>query len=90
MSIAPSLTRKLREALGQDAGTDLVTWLEEEQAERQQLRADLEEFRQEMHRELASLRELIAKNHAELMKWSFVFWVGAVVAIAVLAGVLRV
>jgi len=90
MSIAPSLTRKLREALGQDAGSDLVTWLEEEQDKREQLRADLEEFRQEMHRELASLRELISKNHAELMKWSFVFWVGAVFAIAAIAGVLKI
>jgi hypothetical protein len=32
---------------------------------------------------------LVEKRTADLMKWSFVFWVGAVGAIAVLAGVLR-
>lgn len=31
----------------------------------------------------------VDQRHAELMRWSFVFWVGAVGAIAVLAGVLR-
>lgn len=31
----------------------------------------------------------IAETRADLMKWSLVFWVGAVGAIAVLAGVLR-
>ena len=29
------------------------------------------------------------RRFAELMKWSFLFWVGAVGAIAALAGVLR-
>lgn len=31
----------------------------------------------------------IDEKHADLLKWSFVFWVGAVAAIAALAGVLR-
>lgn len=31
----------------------------------------------------------VDQRHAELMRWSFVFWVGAVAAIAALAGVLR-
>jgi hypothetical protein len=31
----------------------------------------------------------VAEVKADLMKWSFVFWVGAVTAIAILAGVLR-
>jgi len=31
----------------------------------------------------------LADVKADLMKWSFVFWVGAVTAIAMLAGVLR-
>ena len=30
-----------------------------------------------------------AERHVDLMRWSFVFWVGAVGAIALLAGVLR-
>ncbi|MGH7676989.1 MAG: hypothetical protein ACRENU_00900 [Gemmatimonadaceae bacterium] len=38
---------------------------------------------------LAGLQVAIADSKAELMKWSLVFWVSAVGAIAVLAGVLR-
>ena len=85
MAVPHSVSRKLRETLGQDAGDDLVTWLEEEREQRTLLADRMEG----LHRELAALRELIAKNHAELMKWSFVFWVGAVTAIAALAGVFK-
>lgn len=35
------------------------------------------------------LEAKIEQRTAELMKWSFLFWVGAVAAIAALAGVLR-
>lgn len=31
----------------------------------------------------------VAETKADLMKWSFAFWVGAVTAIAILAGVLK-
>lgn len=31
----------------------------------------------------------VAESKADLMRWSFVFWVGAVAAVAALAGVLR-
>ena len=52
-------------------------------------RADLAELRQELHAGLGSLETKLEQRTADLMKWSFVFWVGAVGAIAVLAGVLR-
>ncbi len=35
------------------------------------------------------LEAKIEQRTADLMKWSFLFWVGAVAAIAALAGVLR-
>jgi hypothetical protein len=38
---------------------------------------------------LAGLQVAIVDSKAELMKWSLVFWVSAVGAIALLAGVLR-
>jgi hypothetical protein len=38
---------------------------------------------------LAGLQVAIADSKAELMKWMLVFWVGAVGAIAALAGVFR-
>ena len=85
MAVPHSLARKLRDTLGQDSGEDLVTWLEEERAERAQLDGRMVAIQQQ----LAGLRELMAKNHAELLKWSFVFWVGAVTAIAALAGVFK-
>jgi hypothetical protein len=37
----------------------------------------------------AKLEGLVERTKADLMKWSFVFWVRAVAAIAALAGVLR-
>jgi hypothetical protein len=89
MPIPSSLSRKLRETLGEDAGGDLVTWLEEERAERLHLRAELAEFRQQMAAMEMRLAAQIADVKSDLMKWSFVFWCGAVAAIAALAGVLR-
>ncbi len=67
---------------------------------REASRADLAELRQEMLAGFAKVREdlqvglsrvetKLEQRTADLMKWSFVFWVGAVGAIAVLAGVLR-
>jgi hypothetical protein len=63
---------------------------------RQTTRADMAELRQEMqvgfakmHEEMARLETRFERRFGDLIKWSFVFWVGAVAAIAVLAGVLR-
>ena len=47
------------------------------------------QLRQEMHSGLAGVETKLEQRTADLMKWSFVFWVGAVGAIALLAGVLR-
>ena len=82
MAISPSVSRKLRETLGEDAGGDLVTWLDEERGERVQLR-------QQMTAMEMRLTALIGDVKSDLMKWSFVFWCGAVAAVAALAGVLR-
>jgi hypothetical protein len=46
-----------------------------------QLRADIAELRQE----IARLETRFERSFGDLIKWSFVFWVGAVGAIAVLA-----
>ncbi|MGH7698963.1 MAG: hypothetical protein ACREMJ_00355 [Gemmatimonadales bacterium] len=63
---------------------------------RQATQADLAELRQEMRDGFADLRQEMVRmetrferRFSDLIKWSFVFWVGAVGAIAVLAGVLR-
>lgn len=61
-----------------------------------ELRADIAELRQDMrvgfvkiHEEMSHLEICFERRFGDLIKWSFVFWVGAVGAIAALAGVLR-
>src|SRR6266516_4605713 len=63
---------------------------------RESMRADLAELRQEvqvgfakMHEEMARLETRFERRFGDLIKWSFVCWVGAVGAIAMLAGVVR-
>lgn len=96
MPISAHLIRKLEETLGHEAAEDLVSQLTDIQS----LRADVAELRHEMQLGFAridarfeALTDRIAaqsdKTTATLLKWSFVFWVGAVGAIAALAGVLR-
>ena len=53
-----------------------------------QLRADIAELRQEMQVGFARLETRFERRFGDLIKWSFVFWVGAVAAIAMLARVL--
>ncbi len=47
------------------------------------------EFSTQVERTKGELSAQIERSKADLMKWSFVFWCGAVAAIAALAGVLR-
>jgi hypothetical protein len=89
MPVPSHVARRLREVLGAEAAEDLVTWMDETSA----VRADVAELRHEMQvgfaRMEANLGAQIERSKADLMKWSFVFWCGAVAAIAALAGVLR-
>ena len=84
MAVPAHLQRRLQETLGSDASEDLVTWMEETNA----MRADVAEMRTEMQVGFARLGALIERRTADLMKWSFVFWVSAVFAIAMLAKVI--
>lgn len=94
MALSPHLRHRLHEALGAAAAEDLVSWIEENDS----VRADVAELRHEMQLgfarieaklEQVPLRAEMEKRFADLLKWSFVFWVGAVGAIAALAGVLK-
>src|SRR5690242_19878602 len=129
MSLPPRLAVKLNDTLGQDAAGDLVSWLDEMRADRQAMRADFAELRQEMlamvariterltdrldervgglderidglagrmhamevalRSEISAVNLKVEQRSADLIRWSFVFWVSAVAAIATLAGVLR-
>ena len=98
MPVTPRLSRKLHQALGEEAAEDLVNWMQRVDAQGAEVatRADVAELRQEMkvgfaelRQEMAHLEARLERRIADLIKWSFVFWVGAVGAIAMLAGVLR-
>jgi hypothetical protein len=56
---------------------------------RSESRADTSALRKDMNQGFSALGIQLAGVRADLMKWSFGFWVGAVLAIAALAGVLR-
>jgi len=54
-----------------------------------EVRTQLQEFEGRQTAQFAAVRVEIEGVKSDLMKWSFVFWCGAVAAIAALAGVLR-
>ena len=100
MALPSHLSKKLRQTLGSEAGGDFVTWLEEMRAERALLLSRIEASESRLAQRmddrfakvderLAGLQVAVADSKAELMKWMLVFWVGAVGAIAALAGVFR-
>lgn len=115
MSISTRLTRKLHQTLGQEAAEDMVTWMQQLDTQRADLRelnelnfsrfdatlerrvaevhhemqAGFAQLRQELQVGLSGMETKLAQARADLIKWSFIFWVGAVGAIAALAGVLR-
>jgi hypothetical protein len=86
----------LYETFGDDARADMVDWMQNVEAQRAELRElnELNVQRFEMRlaeseaRVIGRLEAKIEQRVADLMKWSFVFWVGAVGAVAALAGVL--
>jgi glutathione S-transferase len=103
--ITPRLSQKLQQTLGEEAGAEFMNWMHQvdarvgdvaTRADLAVLRGDFAELRQEMqvgfakmHEEMARLETRFERRFGDLIKWSFGFWVGAVAAIAVLAGVLR-
>lgn len=107
MPIPSHVSKHLRRSLGEDAGGDLVTWLEEMRAEHQHLLVEMRACEERLAKRmderfgkvddrfarvdqrLVGLQVAIADAKSDLMKWMLVFWVGAVGAIAALAGVLR-
>jgi hypothetical protein len=97
MPITAKLSRKLYETFGDEAAGDMVDWMHQAEAQRVELRELAELHFARFEARLAQveativgrLEAKIEQRTADLMKWSFMFWVGAVAAIAVLAGVLR-
>jgi hypothetical protein len=88
MAIPEFVTQKLRQTFGAETTEFIVTWIEGVDSNR----ADIAELRHEMQvgfaRLEAKIETTMERRTAELMKWSFVFWVGAVISIALLAKIL--
>ena len=89
MGVPAPLSRKLRDKLGSDTGEALVTWLEEMRAEHKEQLARIDGMETRLIERIHRVELRVGEVQSNLMKWSFVFWCGAVAAIAALAGVLR-
>nr|MCL6545310.1 hypothetical protein [Bryobacteraceae bacterium] len=83
------LYEKLKPKLGEAEARSLLEFIETSVEQRAATKADLQRtesvLREEMHATAASLREEMHKIRAELIKWSFAFWIGN---IAVLSGIM--
>ncbi|MBI4420400.1 MAG: hypothetical protein HY560_06205 [Gemmatimonadetes bacterium] len=100
MPVSARLSRKLYETFGDEAAHDMVDWMHQVDTQRAELRelnelnfarfaALLGERVSELRQDVSRLETKIEQRSADLIKWSFIFWVGAVGAIALLAGVMK-
>jgi hypothetical protein len=92
----------LRDRLGLDATVGLMELLDEERNEWSEqvlsiaadrfecrLTAEISGLRAELRQGLAAVRQELATTRVEMLKWSFVFWIGQVAAMAGLLSLMR-
>lgn len=100
MAVTPGLLSRLRETLGEEAASELVTWVERsteremaqfrELAELYYQRFDarleqrLAETKAELRVEIASMRTDFMGWRSDLIKWMFIFWAGTIIPLAAL------
>ena len=86
--IAPRIPRQLAERLGSDGTQGLVTLLESTRTEwsDEVLTAAADRFERRLGTEMSALRLEMSRDlsalRVELLKWSFLFWVGQVATMA--------
>lgn len=89
--MAGRIPAALRTQLGDDATFGLVELLDSDRKETVQqmfvLAAD--RFERRLAEELGKIRDEIATTRFELLKWSFMFWIGQVAMVAGLLAYLR-
>ena len=88
MAISARLSRTLHVALGEDAAADMVTWMQGIDSSRSELRELNELSLARLEGRISEVRhELLAaldRRSAESIKWSFLFWCGTMLGIALL------
>ena len=92
---SPHLSLKLRDALGPEAGDELILLVDKAASDISDLRGDMAEFRHQMElrfagidtrfaavdAQFADLRRDMAKQTNRLILWSFAFWVTTLAAV---------
>lgn len=103
MATSPHLSSKLRDALGHQAGEELVTIVDRAAGDISGLRGDVAELRHQMElgfarvdtrfatldTRLASLGSQIERQTGRLILWSFAFWATTLAGLAALLLELR-
>ena len=95
MATSPHLSLKLRDALGPEAGDELILLVDKAASDISDLRGDMAEFRHQMElrfagvdarfasvdAHFADLRGDMEKQTNRLILWSFAFWVTTLAAV---------
>ena len=96
MPITAKLSRKPCDTFGEEAAGEMIDWMQRVDGQRTKLRelvelsvsrleARLGEVRSDLEKKMetgfARLETRIEQRTADIMKWSFVFWVGSVVTV---------
>lgn len=98
MATSPHLSSKLRDALGPEAGQELVAIVDRAAGDISELRGDVAEIRHQMElgfarvdtrfatvdAQLANLGSQIERQASRLILWSFAFWVTTLAGLAAL------
>jgi hypothetical protein len=89
--MAGRIPTALRARLGDDATFGLIELLGTERRDWSQhvLSAAADRFERRLAEECSALRQEIVNTRVDLLKWSFVFWIGQVAAMAGLLSYMR-
>lgn len=103
MATSPHLSSRLREALGREAGEELIATVDRAASDLSDLRGDVAELRHQMElgftrvdtrfaavdARFADVGRQIEKQTSTLILWSFAFWVTTLAGLATLLIALR-
>lgn len=75
-----SVSASLKTRFGDDGTLALIEWLDAEQSRwsEQVLTATSDRFERRLAIEMSLVRQEIAHTRADILKWSFLFWLGQI------------